>query len=107
MSSYSDSKLAQYCYGTYSDNALTFLMRIDLKSSFEYVLSRGIPISLSDRNNNNLLHYAVSLERCDYVSFLLEGNYQNYMQTLTFIDSMTLTDFENDFEAYPWIENAW
>ena len=69
-----------------------------MKDSFEYVLSRRIPVSIYDRNNNNLLHYAVSLERCDYVSFLLEGKYENYLQTQTFINCMMIEDFENELK---------
>lgn len=53
-------------------------MRIDFKDKFSYVLNRGIPVSSSDKNYNNLLHYAVSLERLDYLYFLFGGKFDNY-----------------------------
>ncbi len=105
LSSYSDSKLATFSYGLYSDNALTYLMRVDQQRSFEYVIRRGIPLTSADRNGNNVLHFAVSLERLDYLSYLLDGSYGSYMKIQIF--DYSLDNILAHLQKHPWIESAW
>lgn len=54
------------------------MMRINDKQKFEYLLGRGILASVVDQDGNNALHYAIKMERIEYISFLLEGEYHGY-----------------------------
>ena len=72
MSSYSNARLSQYVYGLYNDNALTYLMRIDDRPNFQYVLQRGIKPSCTDASGMTVVHYAIMLEKIHFLSFLLE-----------------------------------
>ena len=63
LASISNTQLSQYIYGIYSDNALTYMIRIEDKPKFEYLLNRGVLASNSDIDGSNALHYAIRMER--------------------------------------------
>eukprot|EP00347_Sterkiella_histriomuscorum_P006025 403354358 len=79
LASFSNSQLSQYIYGIYNDNALTYMIRIEDKEKFQYLLKRGVMPSQQDIDGNNALHYAISMERIEFISYLLEGGeYHGY-----------------------------
>jgi hypothetical protein len=54
------------------------MIRIEDRSKFEYLLGRGILASICDSEGYNAIHYAIRMERIQFLSFLLEGDYQAY-----------------------------
>ena len=54
------------------------MIRIEDKSNFEYLLRRGIKISVSDSRNNNSLHHSIKLEKPQFLSFMLEGSWDGF-----------------------------
>jgi ankyrin repeat protein len=77
LSSLSDALLQKFCIGLYKDNALTHKMRFDDKDNFKYLIRRGISIMECDKNGHNTLHHAVLMEKVDFLSYLLEGNFKS------------------------------
>ena len=53
------------------------MMRIGDKKRFEYLLNRGVYPSYSDHKGNSALIYAIRLENLEFISYLLEGEYQS------------------------------
>jgi ankyrin repeat protein len=51
------------------------MMRVDDKSKFEYLLNRGILPSATDNEGYNAIHFAIRMEKIDFLSYLLEGDY--------------------------------
>jgi len=106
--SYSNQKLASYCYGLYSDNALTYFMRINRKKEFQYVLKRKIPITAADKNNYNVIHYCVSFEKMDYLSYLIEGDMDAHFNTsIIALEDVNMENEIKKLEKAPWIQSAW
>ncbi|CDW77519.1 ankyrin repeat [Stylonychia lemnae] len=77
LASWSDKLLLLYHIGIYKDNALTYKMRFEDKENFQYLLKRGISVLCTDKNGNNILHYAIQLEKIEFLSYLLEGSFQS------------------------------
>ncbi|CDW82347.1 ankyrin repeat [Stylonychia lemnae] len=78
LASLSNTQLCQFIYGIYADNALTYMIRVEDRQKFQYLLSRGIMPSFQDLDGNNALHYAIRMERIEFISYLLEGEYTSY-----------------------------
>lgn len=51
------------------------MIRLDDKAKFEYLLGRGISPAASDSEGCNALHYAIRMERMEFLSYMLEGDY--------------------------------
>lgn len=51
------------------------MMRVEDKGKFEYLLNRGILPSAPDHEGCNAIHFAVRMEKIEYLSYLLEGDY--------------------------------
>jgi len=77
LSSLSDALLVKFHIGIYKDNALTYKIRFDDKSSVEYLLKRGVSLLTRDVAGHNLLHLAVKIERLEYLAFLCEGSFSS------------------------------
>lgn len=54
------------------------MMRIDDKQKFEYLLNRGILPSSTNSEGFNSLHFAVKLNKLNYLSYMLEGDYNAF-----------------------------
>ena len=67
--------LSKFCIGIYKDNTLTYSIRFDDFDIFDYLLKRGISVLNADRNGYNAIHYAIQLEKFDFLSFLLQGDF--------------------------------
>lgn len=52
------------------------MIRMEEKQKFEYLLSRGILPSSTDSEGCNALHYAIRNEKLEFLSFMLESDYQ-------------------------------
>jgi len=50
-------------------------MRLDDKKKFEYLLNRGLLPSSQDSDGSTVIHYAIRMEKLDFLSFLFEGDY--------------------------------
>ncbi len=51
------------------------MMRVDDKQKFEYLLNRGILPSALDNEGCNAIHFAIRMEKIEFLSYLLEGDY--------------------------------
>lgn len=54
------------------------MMRVEDKPKFEYLLNRGILPSTPDNEGCNALHFAIRMEKIEFLSYLLEGDYLAY-----------------------------
>ena len=45
---------------------------------FEYILKRGVSPLASNENDMNALHFAIKLEQIEFVSYLLEVDFNRY-----------------------------
>ena len=54
------------------------MIRIGDKDKFEYLLARGILPSITDLEGCNALHYAARIDRLEFLSYMLEGDYHAY-----------------------------
>ena len=77
LASMSDKILSSFCIGIYKDNALTYKMRFDDQENFKYLLMRKISVNNYDQNGNNSIHYAILLEKIEFLSFLMEGKFES------------------------------
>lgn len=77
LASMSDSLLSKFCIGLYKDNSLTYKLRFEEKENFKYLLYRGISVILSDKKGNNVLHFAIMLEKIEFITFLVEGQWKS------------------------------
>ena len=75
LSSKNTIQLSNFMYGLYQDNVLTYVMRIKDRENFEYVLRRGVSPLAANQNDFNGLHFAIKLERLEFLAFLFEGDY--------------------------------
>lgn len=55
------------------------MARMEDKEKFEYLLGRGILPSTSDQHGNNSLLKLVQMDRIEFLAFLLEGDYNAYL----------------------------
>ena len=76
LSSQNNEQLSIFMYGLYQDNVLSYLMRINDMKMFEYILQRGISPLSSNHNELNALHYAIQLEKLNFLAYLLEGDFE-------------------------------
>lgn len=67
------------------------MIRIEDKPKFEYLLNRSILASIPDLDGNNALHYAIRMERIEFISYLLEGEYHGFecLGDLNFITDLS------------------
>ena len=77
LASISDHILAKFWIGFYKDNSLTYKLRLEERESFQYLLTRGIPLLHSDPHGNNTLHHAIQQEKLPFLTFLLEGTWDS------------------------------
>ena len=73
-----DQELSQFKYGLYQDNVLSYLIRINDHEMFQYILKRGVSPLASNENDMNALHFAVKLEKIEFLSYLLEGDIDSH-----------------------------
>ena len=59
-------------------------MRINDIQNFEYILRRGVSPLKSNENDLNVLHMAIKLEKLEFLSYLLEGDYAACEKTETY-----------------------
>lgn len=77
LASMSDAMLTNYCIGIYKDNSLTYKIRFEDRENFKYLLLRGISVLSADSDGNNVIHYAIKLEKLEFISFLMEGKFES------------------------------
>jgi hypothetical protein len=53
-------------------------MRINDTEKFDYILKRGISPLASNQNELSALHFAIELEKLNFLSYLLEGDFEAY-----------------------------
>ena len=78
LATYSNKQLQVFCYGIYSDNALTYTMRMEDSEKFQYLLARGVLPSATDSSGCNAIHYAIRMEKLNFLSYMLEGDFNAY-----------------------------
>ncbi|CDW77266.1 ankyrin repeat [Stylonychia lemnae] len=79
LASKNNNSLEQFIYGLYKDNVLTYLMRINDYQTFDYILKRGVSPLASNENDMNAIHLAIKLEKMNFLSYLLEGDFDGYL----------------------------
>ena len=94
MASVSNDLLTEFKYGIYKDNALTYFMRIKDWEIFKYLLSRGIKPSSKNEDGLTAVHFAVEMERFEFLSYMLQGDFDKFtLNEKSMIDDMSpLTD---------------
>jgi hypothetical protein len=55
-------------------------MRVDDMKTFKYVLKRGVSPLAANENDMNTLHFAIILEKLNFISYLLEGDYDAHLE---------------------------
>ncbi|CDW77129.1 ankyrin repeat [Stylonychia lemnae] len=117
LASMSDQILSSFCIGIYKDNALTFKMRFDDKENFKYLLLRKILVTNHDLNGNNCIHYAIQLEKTEFLSFLMEGKFDSEIMKMCEKGTQSINDQFTHLMAkevcetirtakYPWMPHA-
>ena len=73
----SDDFLKAFNIGIYKDNTLTHKMRFEDKKNFVYLIrQRNLSLLIKDQNGNNMIHFAISLEKIEFLSLMLEGTFK-------------------------------
>ena len=67
-------------------------MRFDDRDNFVYLLKRGIHVFHEDKNGNNAVHFAVLLEKVNYLSFMIEGTFDSYIASRVEVDIEDITE---------------
>ena len=113
LSSYNNRQLASFIYGIYKDSALTYMMRIDDKRSFEYIMNRGISPLACDHNHRNVVHHAIQQEKIHFLGYLLGGDwdaakpYENTAMHFQVEEPFTKEEASTLFTEKRWVERAW
>ena len=54
-------------------------MRIEERDNFVYLLNRGIRVLKTNNEGLNTVHYAINLEKTDFLSQLIEGDFEGHI----------------------------
>eukprot|EP00347_Sterkiella_histriomuscorum_P008302 403345605 len=92
LASMSDKQLSKFCIGIYKDNALTYKIRFEDKENFQYLLQRQISVLNIDQNGNNVIHYAIQLEKLEFLSYLIEGKFDSEIMKMCETGTQSLND---------------
>ncbi len=63
--------MEKFRYGFHNDNALSYLIRMNNKALFAYMLARGVSPLTRDSRDQNAVHHAVELDSPEFLHFLL------------------------------------
>eukprot|EP00347_Sterkiella_histriomuscorum_P011912 403370620 len=93
LASFSNKLLESFQFGSHSDNALLYCIRINNLEFFKYFVKRKIRLSVIDGLGFNALHYCVAFDRLDFLRFLFQDFQTKLVKTLDQLDDMM---FETD-----------
>lgn len=57
-----------------------------------YLLNRGISVLAGDKNGNNTVHYAIQIERVEFLSLLLEGTFESSLTEMSIYNLNKLSE---------------
>lgn len=69
----SNEHLSKYIINNGEDNALTFAMRVGNFNVFKFLLKKGVNVVASNSDNMSAIHFAIVLQRFDFLYYLFEG----------------------------------
>ena len=69
----SNEHLSRFIINDGRDNALTFAMKCKNFKVFKQLLSKGVSPLCANQDGLTAIHYAIELDRFEYLSYLFEG----------------------------------
>jgi ankyrin repeat protein len=69
----SNEHLSRFIINEGRDNALTFAMKCKNFKVFKQLLNKGVSPLCSNQDGMTAIHYAIELDRFEYLSYLFEG----------------------------------
>ena len=69
----SNEHLSRFIINDGRDNALTFAMKCKNFKVFKQLLNKGVSPLCSNQDGMTAIHYAIELDRFEYLSYLFEG----------------------------------
>jgi len=70
----SNEHLSRFIINNGQDNALTFAMKCKNFKVFKQLLHKGVSPLCTNCDGMTAVHYAIELERMEYLSYLFEGD---------------------------------
>jgi ankyrin repeat protein len=70
----SNEHLSRFIINSGQDNALTFAMKCKNFKVFKQLLIKGVSPMRTNCDGKTAVHYAVELERFEYLAYLFEGD---------------------------------